>query len=122
IIMLAGGGLAAVTTDAGTDAELQKNIGIIVIAGIAAVLSGVLTLIQGFASLSAAKNGKKHLLVRIFAILSIILAIIEAVICLIGGNLNGVNLISLIVSLVISVIVLLAANTVRKSAKSQITE
>ncbi len=118
IVMLAGGGLAVVTTKAGIDTEMQKSIGIIVMAGIVAVASGVFTLIQGFASLSAAKNSKKTLLARIFAILSIIVVIVEAVIYLIGGNLSGVNLISLIVAIVISVIVLIAANTVKKAANA----
>ncbi len=87
----------------------------IMIGGFVALISSAITIIEGIFSLRAAKDSTKATPAFIFAIIGLV----GSVISMIGSLMNGfnfTNLLSGLVSVAISVLIFMAAKTVRDSA------
>ena len=98
-----------------TEATEDETAGFMVVfIGIIMVISGIVSLIEGIFSVRAAKDNSKIGPAWIFAIISLVMGIITLVTNLTNGE--GVG--GTIPSLLISILIFVAANTIRKSVKN----
>lgn len=113
ILTLIGGGAGI----SGAVPDLQES-GILMIgAGVVVIIGGIVSLLQGIFSLLASKNSKYGTAAWVFAILAVISAALNLV-GQFGAEVKFADLISPICSIVISIILYVAANTVRKAYKA----
>ncbi len=102
---MAGGGVAA------TQGELAEAAGLAMIAGVIAIIAGILSLIEGIFCVRAAKDSSKIMPAWIFAIISVVFAVISLITSISGG---GSQVVSNLISLAINALVFWAANTIKK--------
>ena len=106
---LAGGGVAA---SIGTSDDEVGLGAVAVIAGVVMLISGIVSLLEGIFSVRAAKDSSKIMPAWVFAIIGLI----SGAISFISNIRNGASSISgAILSFAISVLVFMAANTIKKS-------
>ena len=106
LLALAGGGLIA--------ADDAESGALVMVAGIIATISGIVSVIQGILSVRAAKDNTKIKPAWIFALVSLAFGIIGAVSTLAEGG----NVISSLPPIAISVLVFMAANTIKKAVEN----
>ncbi len=108
--LIATFGGAAVTT-----ATESEEMGVLVVlVGIIMFISGIVSLIQGIFSVRAAKDNSKIGPAWLFAIISLVMGVIS-----LGTTLaNGGSIASSIPSLLISILIFMAANTIKKAVKN----
>ncbi len=112
ILSFAGGGMLA------TD-ESTAEMGVTALAlGLILLISGIITILQGIFSISASKNSAKIMPAWIIAIISLISNIIS----LISSIKNGTSAVSGIVSLLIAVLIFVAANTIKANRNKEAVE
>ena len=91
--------------------------GIILVVGLIALVGAVIKLLQGIFSVGAAKNPAKIMPAFVFAVIGLIMSILSLVITFASGaGAAGASVISGVISLVLSILVFVAANTIRKNA------
>ena len=112
IMVFATGGAIAANLDVTVNENAAAVAGISIAGGIMMILAGIVALLEGVFSLRGAKNSSKIMPAWVFAILGIVSGAIN----LISNFGNGASAIaSSVVSLLISVLVFVAANTIKKS-------
>lgn len=107
LLAVAGGGIAAGMLE-GDD---QVSGGVIVIAGIVLLISGIVSLIEGICSTRAAKDTSKIKPAWIFAIIGLVTNGLSFILNLTQG---GGSASSGIVSVAFSILIFIAANTIKK--------
>lgn len=105
IVGLAGGGLAA-TEDATVG-------GIVIVVGLIALVSGIVSLLEGIFSVKAAKDPSKIQPAWIFAVIGVVMSAISLIMGFVNNGASGAF--SNILSLAISILIFVAANTIKKS-------
>ena len=106
ILATAGGGMLAAV-----DSEQAVTGGMAIIAGVILVVSGIVSLLQGIFSVRASKDFSKIMPAWIFAIIGLIVQAISFITNLSKGA-GSVG--SAILSIAISVLIFVAANTIKK--------
>ncbi|MCR5178708.1 MAG: hypothetical protein K6C95_06960 [Lachnospiraceae bacterium] len=98
-----------------TVAAEDESMGLlVVVVGIIMVITGIVSLIEGIFSVRAAKDNSKIGPAWWFAIISLVMGVIS-----IGSNLaNGSGIAGSIPSLLISILIFVAANTIKKAVKN----
>lgn len=125
IVLLAGGGLVGVGVAAGEITNLDtKTTGAItfiaIFLGCLLFVGGVVNLLEGIFSLRAVKDEQKIMPAWIFALISLILSIINFISSFTinssaaSGSNNAQNILSLILSIAISALIFYAANNIKK--------
>ena len=107
--------LASFSGQVVTVAAEDESMGfLVVVVGIIMVITGIVSLIEGICSVRAAKDNSKIGPAWWFAIISLVMGIISIV-----ANLaNGSGVAGSIPSLLISILIFMAANTIKKSVKN----
>ncbi len=107
--------LASFSGQVVTVAAEDESMGfLVVVVGIIMVITGIVSLIEGICSVRAAKDNSKIGPAWWFAIISLVMGIISIV-----SNLaNGSGVAGSIPSLLISILIFMAANTIKKSVKN----
>ena len=108
LVAVAGGGALAVVSEAEDEAAAG---GIAVFAGIIIILVAVIGIIEGVFSVRAAKDNSKIQPAWIFAIIGLISSIVSMVTNITSGG----SVLSGIFSLALSILIFVAANTIRNS-------
>lgn len=106
-----GGGMA-VTNAPSTEEEAMAVGGVAIIGGIAAIIAGIFNLLEGIFSVRAARDNSKIQPAWIFALISLVLDVL-ALISNIG---SGKSLLSSIITALLSLLIFVAANNIKKSA------
>ena len=113
LAMLGIGGIGAATAGETADQELAMGIGVALLAGVAAILTGVVDLVEGIFCMKAAKDAGKAQPLWIVSII----AVIFAAITLITSFKNGTQeILSAVFSLAVNCFVLYLANNIKKHA------
>ena len=109
LVALAGGGAVA---SAGTSDD-EIGLGVVaIVAGVFVLISGIVSLLEGIFSVRAAKDSSKIMPAWVFAIIGLV----SGAISFITNIRNGASsVVGAIISLAISVLVFIAANTIKKS-------
>lgn len=84
------------------------------VAGIVLIVSAIITLLQGIFSVRAAKDSSKIMPAYVFAIIGLVSSVISVISSISSSGSSG--LLSGIIGLLISCLVFVAANTIRKNA------
>ena len=112
ILILVGGGLLGAVVAADGTAEAGVTVGgVVVVVGIVALISAVVTLIEGICSFKASKDTSKIGPAWVFALIGIVFAVISLILAIVN---NG-SIASSIFSVAINALVFVAANTIKKS-------
>ena len=113
LAMLGIGGVGAATAGETADQELAMGIGVALLAGVAALLTGVVDLVEGIFCMQAAKDAGKAQPLWIVSII----AVVFAAITLIASFKNGTQeILSAVFSLAVNCFVLYLANNIKKHA------
>ncbi len=113
LVVYGSGDVALTDPEVKTDADYQEMVGYFIISGIALGIAGVCSLIEGVFSILASKNGKYGKICWIFSIISVVTSLYHGIANLFKGEFKWSNLLSLLVSLALNALVLVAANTVK---------
>ena len=108
ILAVAGGGAIGMVAEAEDEAVAG---GIAVFAGLMILFAAAITLLEGIFSVRAAKDNSKINPAWIFAIIGLVSSIIS----MITNIANGGSVFSGIFSLALSILIFVAANTIKKS-------
>ncbi len=110
VLALAGGGLMASGVIPYDKVEAGVSTTFVFVTGGAMLLMGTYSAAEGILSCRAAKDPSKAQPAFFFAVISLVLAVLNLVYALIGGGSPA----SAIVTVVINVLIAIAANTLRK--------
>ena len=94
----------------GTDAD---NVGILVIGGIGLLVAGLINRVTGILSVLSSKNGKFAKTTFILTLVSVVYSVANSLANYSKEGFNTSNVISLVVELVLSILVCVAANTAK---------
>ena len=113
IITIIGGGLLGAGFSGMTDDVAGGALagGVLILAGVVTIISAIVTLLEGIFSVRAAKDSSKIMPAFVFASISLAFGAIG----LIRAITSGSGIFSGLISLAISCLVFLAANTIRKN-------
>ena len=113
LVVFGAGDVALTDPEVQTEADYQEIVGYFIISGIALAIAGVCSLIEGVFSILASKNGKYGKICWIFSIISLVTSLYNGITNLFKGEFKLSNVVSLLVSLALNALVLVAANTVK---------
>ena len=113
VVATAGGGLLASGQVPVEEVETEMPAAIIVVAGVVLLLLGIFSVVEGILSCRAAKDPSKAKPAFVCAIISLVLAAIS----LISAITSSGSLASPCTSVLINVILVMAANTLRKEGE-----
>ena len=108
ILALAGGGMLSVT-----DESMAEYAGMALVAGVIAVVAGIVSLLQGIFSVRASKDASKIMPAWIFAIIGLVMSVIQL---FTNFSKGGSSIVSSVVSIGLSALIFVAANTIKKEA------
>ncbi len=108
ILAIAGGGALEVVAEAEDEAVAG---GVAMILGFMILFAAVVSLLEGIFSVRAAKDNSKIQPAWIFAIIGLVSSIIS----MISNITNGGSIFSGLLSLALSILIFMAANTIKKS-------
>ena len=111
ILVFATGGMIATSMDMGVEDNAMVA-GISLAGGIMAVIAGIIALIEGIFSLKGAQDSAKIMPAWVFAIIGLIFGVINLIMSF--GN-GASSIFSNVISLLISALIFVAANTIKKS-------
>ena len=114
-LTLAGGGLLASGVVPMDQAEAGVSGSLVLVVGGAMLLLGAFSLAEGILSRRAANDPSKAQPALVFAIISLVLAAGNMIWAIVGGG----SPVSSLVSVVINVLLVMAANTVRKEGAAE---
>ncbi len=112
-ILFIVGGKAAVASGELDEIMTPEALRLMTYAAVFSIVAGVITFLQGVFSVRAAKDFEKIMPAWIFAIIGLIVSIIDAVWGIIQ-NASGSNIASAAISVALSILVLGAANKIKK--------
>ena len=107
ILALAGGGVLATA-----DASMAETAGLALVAGVIMVIAGIVSLLQGIFSVRAAKDTSKIMPAWIFAIIGLVTSAVQLIS---NFGKGGGSIGSGIVSVAISALIFVAANSIKKA-------
>ena len=113
LVAFGAGDVALTDPEVQTEADYQEIVGYFIISGIALAIAGGCSLNEGGFSILASKNGKYGKICWIFSIISLVTSLYNGITNLFKGEFKLSNVVSLLVSLALNVLVLVAANTVK---------
>lgn len=116
VLALAGGGLMASGVVPFDEAEAGVSTTFVFVAGGAMLLMGAFSVVEGILSCRAANDPSKAQPAFVFAVISLVLAVLNLTYALVGGGSPA----SAVVSVVINVLLVLAANTLRKGRTDEV--
>lgn len=112
VMIIIGGGL--IDAEGGTTIEGEVTLGAFaIVAGIMLLCSGIIALLEGIFSMRAAKNNEKITPAWIFSILGLI----SSAVSLISNIIEKQEFTSSIITVLLSALIFVAANTIRNSVK-----
>lgn len=111
LITMIGGGAGAT----GAAPELEENSALLIGAGIVVVITGIINFAQGIFSVLASKNFKYGQAAWIFAIVGVASEVYSLFNVIRNSGVSVNNLISPICGIIVSIIMYMAADTVRKA-------
>ena len=114
-LTFAGGGLLASGVVPMDQVEAGVSSSLVLVAGGAMLLMGVFSLAEGILSRRAANEPSKAQPAFVFAIISLVLASANLIWAIVGGG----SPVSAITSVVINVLLVMAANTLRKEGAAE---
>ena len=119
ILAVAGSGYAAQNMpEMQTNPDYQTAAGVMIVGSIALIIGGIFTIVQGGFSVAASKNGKHAMTALVFSIITLLSGIYNGVKGFTSaGGATSSTVISLVLSIVISMLICFAANTVRVAYK-----
>ena len=112
ILMVTGGNAVAGSQQAATDAEIQKGTIIFMGLGIVTIVSGIISIIDGFCSIKASKDSKYGLVAMIFAVIGLLSQLYSGIRTISNGN-TWSGILSIIAGLAVNGCMVYAANLVR---------
>ena len=115
VLALTGGGLMASGAIPMDQVEAGVSGSLVLVAGGAMLVMGCFSLAEGILSRRAAKDPSKAQPAFVFAIISLVLAAINLTWAVVGGG----SPVSAIVSVAINVLLVMAANTLRKEGAEE---
>lgn len=122
VMAILGGGLIALTGGIGTqvpeiqaDSQMQESVQVLLTGGIIEIISGVLSLIEGFCSYSAGKNEKHIKAAWFFAFIAMTGSILRVASFFLKPVSDTKTIISIFLALVMNVIIFIAANSLKKA-------
>lgn len=95
------------------DAEVSTGAGLMMLGGIALIVGGFFDFVTGILSVMTSKNGKYAKVTLILTIISVVYSIVNSVASYTKSGFTTSNVITLIVEIVLSVLLCVAANTVK---------
>ncbi|MBR0419201.1 MAG: hypothetical protein IJI66_08530 [Erysipelotrichaceae bacterium] len=95
------------------DAEVSTGAGLMMLGGIALIVGGFFDFVTGILSVMTSKNGKYAKVTLILTIISVVYSIVNSVANYTKSGFTTSNVIMLIVEIVLSVLLCVAANTVK---------
>lgn len=95
------------------DAEVSTGAGLMMLGGIALIVGGFFDFVTGILSVMTSKNGKYAKVTLILTIISVVYSIVNSVASYTKSGFTTSNVIMLIVEIVLSVLLCVAANTVK---------
>ena len=95
------------------DAEVSTGAGLMMLGGIALIVGGFSDFVTGILSVMTSKNGKYAKVTLILTIISVVYSIVNSVASYTKSGFTTSNVIMLIVEIVLSVLLCVAANTVK---------
>ena len=116
IILLIFGGLALSGTQSGelvSNPEDKSKAGLLVFGGVALLIAGVANLVEGIFSILTSKNGKYAKTTFILTIISSIYSLVQSIANYSKEGFNTANVLTLVIEIVLSVLVCVAANTIK---------
>ena len=117
---LVGGSISASLPEIQSDAQLFEGAGILMILGLATILSGIFSLVDGIVSVKASKNFKFGKAAWIFAILGLVASVGRAAAMIKSSSWDISTVIGCIIGLAMAGIICTAANKVRVAYKAGI--
>ena len=100
-----------------TNPDYQTAAGVLIVGSIALIIGGIFTIVQGGFSVAASKNGKHAMTALVLSIITLVSSIYSNVQNFTSSGVNTSGIISLILSIIISLLICFAANTVRVAYK-----
>ena len=95
------------------DAEVSTGAGLMMLGSIALIVGGIFDFVTGILSVMTSKNGKYAKVTLILTIISVVYSIVNSVASYTKSGFTTSNVITLIVEIVLSVLLCVAANTVK---------
>lgn len=122
LAVVAGGGLItagladpSLNADGSTDTTQAAGVaGLVIVLGVVLIISALIALLEGIFSVRAAKDSSKIMPAFVFAILGVLSGVGSLATTVTTGS-SGTQIASGVISLAISCLVLVAANTIRTS-------
>ncbi len=123
ILVIVGGAGALASTDMASELANVPNAKIAVIAAAAGLLiAAAVAFIEGIISLKASRHNRYGTAALVFGILGFVSLISSVITTVKGGDFSATNIVSLVLSLVINILVVMAASKVRSAYKTGIEE
>ena len=117
-LTLVGGGVAAANPAIASEVQADSGTLVTVIAaGIVFLVSGLISLLEGIFSIRASKDSSKYKGAWIFALISVVFGVLGIIMTLVSKT--DKSSVSDFVSVAVSVVTFIAANTVKKDALGQ---
>ena len=114
-ITITTGGMGAALPEMQTDSTVQKGVAALLGVGIATVISGIISLVEGVVSVRASKDNKYGKAAWIFAMISFLVAIGRAGTDLKNNGMNASGILTFVFTFVIGGLVYTAALKVKKA-------
>ena len=115
IVVISTGGLGAALPEMQTDDTVQKGVVALFGVGIATVISGIISLVEGIVSVRASKDNKYGKAAWIFAMISFLIAIGRAGTEVRASGFSASTVLTFVFTLIIAGLVYTAALNVKKA-------
>ena len=120
IALTAGGGLIGIgTVDTATNGNtetIQNAIGVAVFGGLFIIVASAINIIAGCLDIRAAKDVSKIMPAWVFAIIGLIMCVIQLVGFFNTKDFSGSTVTGMVLNVLLSVLTFVAANTIKKAA------
>lgn len=120
LALLGGGLIGSEITDANVTNESIIAFGAMLIIGLLLLLTGIIGLLEGIFSVRAANDSTKIMPAWIFSLISLVMGVINIITSITQQSSNKSSLVGTIISLLITILIFYAANTIKQSLKSNV--
>ena len=100
-----------------TDPEYQTAAGFMILGSIVLIISGIFSIVEGGFSIAASKNGKYAMTAFVLSIITLISNVYSGIKNFTSSGVTTSNVFSLIISIIISLMICFAANTIKVAYK-----